>query len=57
MCRHHRLRRARGVRRAVDPENRVGGFDLQGFGHVRRGGDRFEAALGFDDGLDVLAVG
>ena len=32
-----------GVRGAVNLENRVGGFDLESFGHVRRGEDRFEA--------------
>ena len=45
------------VRGAVDLENRMGRFDLESFGHVRRGGDRFEAVGGFDDGLVVLAVG
>jgi hypothetical protein len=45
------------VRGAVDLENRVGGFELEGFGHVRRGGDRLEAVGRFDDGLVVLAVG
>jgi hypothetical protein len=31
------------VRGAVDQENRVGGFELEGLGHVRWGGDRCEA--------------
>jgi hypothetical protein len=34
----------------------MGGFELEGFGDVRRGGDRFEAVRGFDRPA-VLAVG